>query len=235
MPKKQIIAIGGGGFSDDTQDLILEEYVLEQTARERPAICFLATASGDAENYRYKFYESFSKLNCRPSHLSLFQPHLADLEQFIMGQDVIYVGGGNTKSLLALWREWGLDALLSIAYERGIILAGVSAGAICWFEQGVTDSIPGELTAIECLGLLSGSCCPHFDSQETRRPAYLDLLRTKKIRPGYGIDDWAGLHFVDGDLWRILSARPESTAYKLSINREVVKEVRLEAEYFAGN
>jgi dipeptidase E len=229
-PTKQIIALGGGGFSDDPSNLALDQYILDQNGKERPSACFLATASGDAESYRYQFYEAFSKLECRPSHLSLFQPHTSDLADFIFGQDIIYVGGGNTKSLLALWREWNLDAILRSAYESGVIMAGLSAGAICWFEQGITDSIPKALGPLECLGFLPGSCCPHYDSDEDRRPSFHGLLKSGNILPGYGIDDWAGLHFVDGQLLRAVSTNARATAYSVSTKGNEVIESRLEPE-----
>ena len=113
-PKSQIITLDGGGFGHDPDDLSLDHYILDQAAKERPTICFLATASGDAESYRYSYYASFARLECQPTHLPLFEPPTADLESFIYDQDIIYVGGGNTKSLLALWREWEMGAA---AYE----------------------------------------------------------------------------------------------------------------------
>lgn len=229
-PKRQIIALGGGGFSDDPSRLALDRYILDQSAIARPSICFLATATGDAENYRYKFYEAFSKLECRPTHLSLFQPHTNDLEDFLLSQDIILVGGGNTKSLLALWREWNLDKILFTAYENGAILAGLSAGAICWFEQGVTDSIPGKLTTLDCLGFLTGSCCPHYDSEIERRPSYHRLLKSGSIAPGFGIDDWVGLHFIDGQLNRAVSANPSAAAYRVYTEGNEVVETKIEPQ-----
>src|SRR5436305_1995471 len=141
MPTEQIIALGGGGLSLAPEDLALASYVLEQSGQELPKVCFIPTASGDSDRDLRHFYESFCTLACQPRHLSLFAPPCEDLESFVLGQDVIYVGGGNTRNLLALWREWGLDQILRTAYQRGVVLAGVSAGSICWFEQGVTDSL----------------------------------------------------------------------------------------------
>src|SRR5579872_6107841 len=138
----QIVAMGGGGFSMEPDNPLLDRYVLNLAAASRPRICFVPTASGDADGYIVNFYAAMARLECRPCHLSLFRPPTADLQSFVLDQDIIYVGGGNTKSLLALWREWRLDVIFREAWGRGIVLAGISAGSICWFEQGGTDSIP---------------------------------------------------------------------------------------------
>ena len=151
---KQIIAMGGGGFSMEPDNLALDRYVLEQTDKSLPEVCFLPTASGDADSYLVKFYAAFAQLTCKPSHLSLFRLPAADLASFVFEKDVIYVGGGNTRSMLGLWREWGLDEILREAWNRGVVLAGLSVGAICWFEQGVTNSVPGRTETLTCLGLL---------------------------------------------------------------------------------
>ena len=228
---RQIIAMGGGGFSMEPDNLALDDYILKQASRPRPQICFLATASGDAESYDLKFYAASARLDCRPSTLSLFRPHTADLKSFLLEQDVIYVGGGNTKSMLALWRDWGLDVILRQASENGVVLAGISAGAICWFEQGITDSIPGQLGVLPCLGLLPGSCCPHYDGEPERRPAFHRLLAAGQILPGYAVDDGAALHFVDGQLWRVVSSRPAARAYAMEMQAGAVVERPLPADY----
>src|SRR5262249_48177214 len=137
----QIITMGGGGFSMEPDNPLLDKYVIAQTGKERPRVCFLGQASSEAPLYIINFYNAFNKLDCRASHLSLFQPHTADLAGFLGEQDIIYVGGGNTKSMLAVWREWQLDKILLDTAKNGTVLAGISAGCICWFEQGLTDSI----------------------------------------------------------------------------------------------
>jgi dipeptidase E len=224
--KKHIIAMGGGGFSMEPDNLALDRYVLAQAGWPRPKVCFLPTASGDAESYCQNFAAAFAGLACEPSTLSLFRPHTADLKTFLLAQDVIYVGGGNTKSMLALWREWGLDVILREAWESGIVLAGLSAGAICWFEEGLTDSIPGPLTRLPCLGFLPGSCCPHYDGEAERRPTYHRLLAAGQILPGYAADDGAALHFVDDQLSRVVTSRPAAQAYALEVRAgEVVERV----------
>jgi dipeptidase E len=208
----------------------LDRYVLQQTRTPRPAVCFLPTASGDSDAYIVKFYTAFAKLDCRPSHLRLFD-RTPDLRAGLFAQDVIYVGGGNTKSMLAVWREWGIPALLKEAWESGIVLAGISAGAICWFEQGVTDSAAGQLGVLDGLGFLRGSCCPHYDGEAERRPAYHELLLQGAISPGFGIDDGAAVHFVDGAAHRVVASRENAKAYRVRTAEGAVKEDPLASEY----
>ena len=135
---KQIIAIGGGGFGRNPGNGKIEQYILNQSNSDSPKICFIPTATGDDESYKESYYSTMSKLNCVPTHLDFFK-RTPDIEKLILGQDVIFVGGGNTKSMLAVWREWGLEKILKKAYLNGVIMSGVSAGAICWFEKGITD------------------------------------------------------------------------------------------------
>ena len=206
--QRHIVAMGGGGFSMESENPLLDRYVLRLARRPRPRVCFVPTASGDAQGYIDRFYAAFSEQACEATHLSLFKLPTADLRGFVLAQDMIYVGGGNTWSMLALWREWGLDRALNEAWEHGVVLAGLSAGSICWFEQGVTDSVPGALTALPCLGLLPGSNCPHYDGEPERRPAYRRLVATGEISPGYAADDGAALHFVGTTLARVVTSRP---------------------------
>ena len=128
-----IIAMGGGGFSMEPDNPALDQYVLSVARAARPRVCFLPTATDNIDSYLLKFYKAFGQFECVPAHLSLFNLPTADLEGFVLGQDLIYVGGGNTRSLLALWREWGLDAIFRKASAAGVVLAGISAGANCWF------------------------------------------------------------------------------------------------------
>lgn len=231
MPK-QIIAMGGGGFSMEPENLLLDEYVLKQTNKKTPKVCFVPTASGDAQGYIDKFYHSFETLDCEASHLSLFKPPTADLEDYVLSKDVIYVGGGNTRNLMVLWKEWGLDHIFQKAWEQGIVLAGLSAGAICWFEEGVTDSIPGELTPLKCLGFLKGSSCPHYDGEADRRPTYQKLVGANKILQGVAADDGVAFHYVDEDIYKIVSSRKNAWGYQVWLNaKSEVEEIKLETEY----
>ncbi|ATP40231.1 peptidase E [Solibacillus sp. R5-41] len=220
---RQIIALGGGGFSMEPDNPLLDLYILKQVKKSKPQICFIPTASGDSDNYISKFYNFFNQLNCTPSHLSLFNPPTRDLESFILEKDIIYVGGGNTKNLLALWKEWGLDDILRKAWNQGVILAGLSAGSICWFEEGVTDSFGDGLEPIQCLGFLKGSNCPHYDSELERKPAYHNLIESKKIQSGIATDDGVAIHYKEHEISKIVSSRPNAKAYSVSFEQEVIE------------
>ena len=144
MHSKNIVAIGGGGFGRSLGSLEIEKYIVSLSNKKRPKICFIPTASGDSSLYKLNFYRAFSKLDCITSHIDFFS-RTENLEEKVLTQDIIYVGGGNTKSMLAVWKEWNLNKILRNAYEKGIVMSGVSAGAICWFEKGITDSFAEEL------------------------------------------------------------------------------------------
>ena len=231
LSNRQIVAMGGAGLSIEPDNLLLEKYLLKLANKESPKICFIPTASGDSQSYIDRFDTAFAQLPCTPSHLLLFRLQTADLRSFVLDQDIIYVGGGNTKNLLALWKEWGLDTIIKEAWERGVILAGWSAGSICWFEEGVTDSFPGELTPLRCLGFLKGSNCPHYDGEPERKPSYHRLLAEGLISEGYAADDGVALHFLGTQLERIVSSRPHAKAYRLEKVGEIAKESPLEPTY----
>ena len=210
----------------EPENLTLDQYVLAQARTPEPAVAFVPTASGDADSYIVRFYTAFAGLPCRPSHLPLFR-RTPDLRAYVLAQDVIYVGGGNTKSMLAVWHDWGLPALLQEAWDSGIILAGISAGAICWFEQGVTDSFAGALRPLTGLGFLPGSCCPHYDGEAARRPTYHQLLHTGEISAGFAIDDGAAIHFVNTAVHRVVASRRGATAYRVQMRNGAVQEEAL--------
>jgi dipeptidase E len=222
----QIIAMGGGGFSMEPENPTLDRYVLAQTRQRNPSVCFLATANGDADTYIAKFYVAFTKHRCRPTHVALFD-RTPNLNEVLLAQDVIYVGGGNTKSMLAVWREWQIPALLRRAWRSGVILAGVSAGAICWFKMGVTDSYAGRLVALPCLGFLPGTCCPHYDGELERRPALHRLVKRRSVPKALALDDGAAAHFLDRRLLRIVSSRPNACGYAVHDNGSKSIEVKL--------
>lgn len=212
---RQIIAMGGGGFSMEPDNPLLDQYILKQANKARPKICFIPTASGDADSYIEKFYNFFNQQDCEPSHLSLFKPHTRNLEAFVLQQDIIYVGGGNTKNLLVLWKEWGLDQLLKTAWDQGVVLAGLSAGSICWYEQGVTDSYGDKLEPLEALGFLPGSHCPHYDGEAERRPTYRQFVEQGTLQPGIAADDGAAVHYIDQDIKKVVSSRLAAKAYRV--------------------
>jgi peptidase E len=230
--KRQIIALGGGGFSMEPDNLALDVYILKQARRSSPLVCFIPTASGDADGYVVRFYGAFSQLDCRPSHLALFR-RTPDLRNFLLRQDVIYVSGGNTKSMLAVWRDWGLPDILREAWETGIVLAGISAGAICWFDVGITDSWAGLLTPISCLGFLPGTCCPHYDGETERRPALHDLILRRAVPTALALEDGAAAHFVGTELLRVVTSRPEARAYRVQLQEDRSTETVIPVEQLA--
>jgi len=231
----QIIVMGGGGFSMEPDNLALDQYLIKQTGVERPKVCFLPQASGESRDYILNFYKAFTSLDCRSSWLSLFQPQTSDIESFLMEQHIIYVGGGNTKSMLALWREWKLDEILRKAGENGTVLAGISAGMNCWFEYALSDSIPGQWISLPCLGYLKGSCSPHYDGEVERRPVFQRMIGTGEIPAGYAFDDGAAGHFVDGELNQVVSSRPEAKGYRVERDRDGARETVLDTSYLSGS
>lgn len=232
---KQIIALGGGGFSMEPENLLLDQYIVNQVDKEKPNVCFIPTASGDSESYIERFYEAYKKLSATPIHLSLFSPNWGEsLESFILQQDIIYVGGGSSRNLLTLWKEWGLDHLLLKAYEQGTVLAGISAGGICWFQEGVTDSGGPTYREISALGILQGSFCPHYEGDEKRRPAYHRLLQEQRIKGGYGVDDSVALHFIDEQLHQVVASVDGKKAF-YATNSEGKTEERVITPLFLGN
>ena len=193
MHSKNIVAIGGGGFGRSLGSLEIEKYIISLISKKRPKICFIPTASGDSSLYKLNFYRAFSKLDCITSHIDFFS-RTENLEEKVLTQDIIYVGGGNTKSMLAVWKEWNLPNILQNAYDKGIVMSGVSAGAICWFEKGITDSFANELNIIDCLGIVNGIACPHFDEEEEREPYVNDVIQREIIKSRICIEGNCALH-----------------------------------------
>lgn len=231
MIERHIVALGGGGFSMEPENPLLDDFIVGLSGAEIPRVCFVPTASGDADGYLLKFYQSFSQRSCTPSHLALFRRDVRDLRRFLLDQDVIYVGGGNTANLLAIWRAHGVDHILREAWEAGIVLCGLSAGSLCWFEGGITDSFGEGLQRLDDgLGFLSGSHSPHYDGESARRPAYHEAIASGLL-PGIAADDGAALHFVDDRLNDVVTSRPDAAAYEVRMADERVAETRLEAHY----
>ena len=220
---KQIIAIGGGGFGRNPNQRIIEKYIIDQSSVSKPNILFIPTASAEDKSYTVNFYSCFNGLNCNPSHLNLFQ-RTPRIEGLINKADIIYVGGGNTKSMLAVWKEWKLDKFLIKAYNKGTVLAGVSAGAICWFDTGITDSWASNLNYIDCLGILPGSCCPHYDSEKDRRPSVHKFIENEKIKSVYAIEDGAAIHFVDDAPYKNISFFKDSKVFFVDKQNSIIQE-----------
>jgi peptidase E len=231
---RQIIAIRGGGFTAEPDNPALELYLLSQTRKHNPSVCFIPTATGDAATYIAKFYAAFARHRCRPMHLPFFE-RTPKLRELLLAQDLIYVGGGNTKSMLGVWREWQLPKILREAWNTGTVLAGISAGAICWFEAGVTDSWAGNLAPLPCLGWLPGACCPHYDGEADRRPAVHDFVAKGLVPKTLALDDGAAAHFYGRKLVRIVTWRPKAGAYRVQRKRRQFVETPLPVVYLKNS
>ena len=203
----------------EPQNQRLDAYILKQSPKRSPKVCFIGTASGDAKGYIQRFYKRFENFDCKPTHLSLFKPNFSDLKSFVLDQDILYVGGGNTRNLLVLWKEWGLDQIIKTAYEKGTILSGLSAGSICWFEQGLSDSVCTGMHPINGLGIIPGSHAPHYSSEKERGIRFHQCIHSGSLKSGYGIDDSAAIHFIDGN-----------TPYRCCLSRQSQSLFRRETE-----
>ncbi|WP_037651757.1 peptidase E [Streptomyces avermitilis] len=221
------VALLGGGFSTD-EDGLLDDWLLNHARSPRPKVCFVPTASGDAPAYTDQFLSAFKSRDCEPSVLPLFRRALDDkaLRTFLLSQDVVYVGGGNTANLLAVWRAHGVDRLLREACSRGTLLCGISAGANCWAEGSHTDSF-GPLTFLQDgLGLLPGSVCPHYDSEPGRRTSYREAVATGMLSAGWAVEDGVGALFTDGRLAEAVTRTSDARLYWVQAgeDHEVIEE-----------
>ena len=215
----RILACGSSGDFDGL--------LLELSGKPRPRICFLATASGDDAGSVVRFYERFAPLACDPFHVELFGMPERPADR-VASADVVWVGGGNTANVLAVWRVHGIDGALRDAWQRGCVLAGLSAGANCWFEASVTDSFGPQLEPLtDGLGLLSGSFCPHHDGEDLRRPVYTRLVSEGTLPPGIACDDAAAVLYEGTELAEVVTTDPSSRAYRVTRAGEEPLEARL--------
>jgi peptidase E len=235
----QIVALGGGGFSMEADGSALDDYTLSLTGSQRPRVCFLPTASGDADHYVVRFYRRFSA-GCDASHVSLFRRDQGtggvedDLATHLLSQDLIYVGGGNVVSMLGAWRAHGLDTILRRAWRRGIVLCGPSAGSLCWFEQALS-AFHGDPRPIRGLGLLPYSNCVHYDAEPVRREQYHRLV-ADGMPGGFAVGDGVALHFEGTRMVRAVSDRRNGRAYRVERERDGgrVRERRLKVEHLGA-
>lgn len=211
--RKQIVAMGGGGFMMEPGNPRLDDYILGLARGPHSRVCYVPTAMGDSDRQIAEFFRLLGS-RCRASYLPLFQHDVMPLEQRL-DVDVIYVADGNTINMLAIWRAHGVDRMLRAAYDRGVLLCGLSAGAICWFEEGITDSFGRPLRPMTALGFLPGSFCPHYDGEIDRRPIYQRCIADGMLA-GHAADDGAALHFVDGQLVGGAASRPSARAYRVA-------------------
>jgi len=220
---RHIVGLGGGGDTVE-QTRRLHDYVLALTGQDRPRVLFVPTATGDEEAVSVWFYDQFA-LRTEASTLPTFPWPPANLRELVLGQDAICVSGGNTANMLAIWRVHGIDELMREAWENGVVLFGASAGMICWFEAGVTDSFGPQLEGMDCLGFLPGSACPHYDGEEQRRPRYRELV-DGGFPEGVAADDGVALHFVGTELHEVVTCRPGAAAYRVTRGGEEKLDAR---------
>ncbi len=209
--------MGGGGFTMEPENPALDEYVLTLAARQVPRVLLLPTASGDASEQTARFHAAFADRGCELDVLELFKLGArgpVDLRELILGQDIVYVGGGSMQNLIAIWKVHGLDVILREAWQAGVVLAGLSAGAMCWFAQGVTKST-GEPDGADGLGFLPGSFSVHADGEPERLPVYERLVASGELAGGYAADDGVGLLFHGADLDGAVSSRPGARAWRV--------------------
>src|SRR5436190_8564156 len=213
----QIVAFGGGGFSMEWGNTLLDDHVLSLTGAERPRVCFLPTASGDADHYVVRFYRAFSASRCEPSHISLFRREtgVGDPLAHLLAQDLIYVGGGSVVSLLGTWRAHGIDEALRMAWRAGVVLCGGSAGSLCWFEQAVSGFHEGEPRRVEGLGFLPWSNAVHYVDEPGRRSSFAEAV-SSGMPAGYGAGNAAALRFVGTELAEVVSSRRGAQAFFVS-------------------
>jgi peptidase E len=224
VAERQIVGLGGGGDTPE-QTQLLYDYVLALTGKERPRMLYVPTAIAESDERIVAFYECFEG-NGELAQLKTFPWPPADLRELILSQDAIAISGGNTANMLAIWKVHGIDRYLREAWEQGVILWGASAGMICWFEQGVTDSFGPQLEAIDCLGFLSGSACPHYDGEERRRPRYRELI-DGGLSEGIAADDGVAVRYAGTEIAEIVTCRPGAAAYRVMRSGEEKLDPRL--------
>jgi peptidase E len=222
------ILIAGGGFNTP-----FIRYMATLTGKERPRLCYLPTASADRADGTVRWFEDCAPLNVQPfvqnSFISSYQ-QTQSWDEVLLSMDGIVCSGGNTLNQQAIWKAQGIDEVLRQAWDKGIVLGGASAGSLCWFEEGTTDSRPKELSTVKCLGFIKGSHCPHYDREAPRRPLYLKLISSGAMKPGYACYNDAGIYFEDNEVKRVVATRPDAKAFYVSMVNGQINERALPAE-----
>ena len=213
-PVPTILAVGGGGWMTEPDNPLLDDFLLSLADVESPKIALLPTACADSDIVIERFYDTFSK-KARPTHLPLFNRDRP--AEVLLEQDVIYASGGNTINALAIWRAHGVDEILRACWQNGVVLSGISAGSLCWFEGGVTDSFRLEEMdpLLDGLGFLPGTHCPHYDGEARRRPLYTELVSGGTLAPGVAADDGAALLYRGTTLQEVVTSRPHAGAWEV--------------------
>lgn len=225
--KRKLLVFGSGNFN------LFLKHIIPFTQKENPKVCFIPTATGDNPASITAWYASCEGLPLQPFVLKTFISSYntkKSFEETIMGMDAIFVGGGNTLNMLAIWKAQGIDQSLRKAYDKGVLMTGGSAGSLCWFESGTTDSRPIELSKVECMGWIKGSHCPHFDGEEFRRPLYHDLIKKGELPPGYACDNQAGIYFEDEKFVKSVALNDKSFSYFVDVAGGKTSETKLPTE-----
>ncbi len=222
------ILIAGGNFNT-----VFIRYMAELTGKKRPRICYLPTASADSVYASVGFYEDCAPLDVEPHIQNAFIESLTQTkgwDEVLLSMDAIVVSGGNTLNQQAIWKAQGIDVVLREAWDRGIVLGGASAGSLCWFEEGTTDSRPKALSIVKCMGFIKGSHSPHYDAESGRRPLYHKLIGSGEMKPGYACDNDAGIYFEDNTVKRVVHRRDGAKVYYVSLEGGKVVEKELPSE-----
>jgi peptidase E len=222
------ILIAGGGFGT-----AFIRYMALLTGKPRPKVCYLPTASADSQSGIVSWYRSCAPLNVEPFVQESFIASTRqnkDWGEVFLSMDAIVASGGNTLNQQAIWKAQGIDVVLKQAWDRGIVLGGASAGSLCWFEEGTTDSRPKELSIVKCLGFLKGSHSPHYDREPGRRPLYQKLIGSGEMKPGYACDNDAGIYFEDNEVKRVVATRADAKVYYVSVVNGKVLEKPMQPE-----
>ena len=235
---RRIVAMGGGGFSMPPDNGLLDTFLLElareRAGRERPRVCYIPTAAADADATLVAFYSTFSG-RAEPSHLALYWRRVDDIPAFLRDQDLVFIAGGNTVNMLAIWRAHGVDDALREAWEAGVVMSGMSAGAICWFQGFTTDSFGPDLKPVrDGLGVLAGSFIPHYHGEAQRRPLFHRLVADGTLPGGYAVDDGAALVFHGTELHEAVGALPEAAAFRVERAGSEAVETRLAIRQLGG-
>ncbi len=224
---RKLFVYGGGS------DKPIINHIIKLTKKENPKVCFVPTATGDSTVSIASWHSLCEGLPMRPHVMRVFIDSYTTKESFeekLMKMDAVFVGGGNTLNMMAIWKSQGIDLALRKAYDSGILMTGASAGSLCWFESGTTDSRPKELSKVECLGWIKASHCPHYNVEEFRRPVYHDLITRKELSPGYACDNQSGIYFENENMIHCVSSNPKSKSYYVDLQEGKIVERELKSE-----
>jgi dipeptidase E len=231
----QIFATGGGFFPEVWQKSLFPEYLLGLTPAKLPKICWLGLASGESAANFETFSRGMEKYPCQVFHFNLYQPSTLDFSDYLMGMDIVFVGGGSTRNMITLWREWEFDKALRAAWEAGVVMSGGSAGLICWFQSGLTDSFPPVLAPVKATGMLPGSTNPHYNIRPDRKSQYRKFIADGSLdSPGLALDQDVGVLYRGTEMVEIVSTRKEAGAYKLVRIPTGYEETKLPVRYLGS-